>query len=352
MNGNGIQIEKLHPEYERKENSIMFMYLNALRACAPYKSYDEILLRSYPLLTKKVMTAFNIPCRNRMDADSVTQLLDVIKDPIWFEAVITLDGVLGQKDRKPDYYVIQKEFYTKFLKVNLNNLKFKHLPESFIGYIKLPIPIIDSDGSKYHHIYVYIGDADNFFPSTKDALAHIWRTSGNQLVDVGSKLMQVALVANAPSEYAEYSLEGEIRTFGMRLPKDGDMLIEDLISKSTDTIVYNPMSITSSVVGYPDYLKQIISLLLYINSGDPDIRDFQNTVKWPNQKRKPLRQSETLSTLDNIKLVGFHWKKEILKSYSAISWEVDGHFRWQRHGHQLSLVKLIWIDPHPAFRST
>lgn len=87
----------------------------------------------------------------------------------------------------------------------------------------------------------------------------------------------------------------------------------------------------------------LVNLMLYINSGNPDLRhmkghsskgvDFTN----PSKRKGKLKKYMETSFHDSI-LVGFSFKKETF---------VNGFFRWQPHGPQNSLRRLQWIDGFP-----
>lgn len=94
-----------------------------------------------------------------------------------------------------------------------------------------------------------------------------------------------------------------------------------------------------------DFIRFVFNSYLYIQSGDPDLRDFKAPKPPTNPKdlRRFERQNETKSTLD-MTLVGFNYKKPTL--FSKDSTTVSGHWRWQPFGENRARVKLIWIDEH------
>jgi hypothetical protein len=101
-----------------------------------------------------------------------------------------------------------------------------------------------------------------------------------------------------------------------------------------------------------DFVRFCFNLLLYIHSGDPDIREYRNQIKYQsNTSKTPVRAHKDLSQ-ETIYLVGYNWKKPIIVNYDASNWEREGHFRWQHYGQNNSLIKLIWISPTVCMRKS
>lgn len=90
----------------------------------------------------------------------------------------------------------------------------------------------------------------------------------------------------------------------------------------------------------------VLKCLVYIDSGNPDLREYRapRTPKTENVKklRRWTRQHDNLSLLD-MTLVGYDFKKP--REYQVGETLVTGHFRWQPYGENRSKVKLIWIEP-------
>jgi len=88
--------------------------------------------------------------------------------------------------------------------------------------------------------------------------------------------------------------------------------------------------------------RRVINALLYIYSGDPDLREYR-----PPGKELPRRERDNLVRQfgnEAAFLVSWDWKKP--KVYNVDSTVVSGHYRWQPCGPGLSRVKRIWIDSH------
>jgi len=92
-------------------------------------------------------------------------------------------------------------------------------------------------------------------------------------------------------------------------------------------------------------IKYITNIILYLNSGDPDLRELKkpNIPKITKNIKKFQKKNKHKPLLDIIE-VGFNYMKGI--NYRVSSTEVRGHFRWQPCGSERSQVKLIWVKEH------
>jgi hypothetical protein len=92
----------------------------------------------------------------------------------------------------------------------------------------------------------------------------------------------------------------------------------------------------------PKFIQMVSKCLLYIQSGDPDLR-AEPGIWSQSKKEKKVRIHNRNHCRFDVVNVGY--------SYNGIRYHIDeaavsGHFRWQRYGENLSKVKLIWIDEH------
>jgi hypothetical protein len=118
-------------------------------------------------------------------------------------------------------------------------------------------------------------------------------------------------------------------------PLKSDKNIDDMVLESRQKTTI-PDAIPISMVEY------IAKCILYIQSGEPDLTIEKAVLPKSKQYHKIKYHYETYSPFDIVKVgYGFHEKMRHTES-----WEVSGHFRWQRYGQEFSLIKLIWIDAY------
>jgi len=223
-------------------------------------------------------------------------------------------------------YRIAEEFGRELQKVKLNNLTCKYLPkESLSCSIEFPITIAPlfftntNKTSHYRNCYVTFVVCDGSDPEEV--------AKGN--------IKKVSLVF--PAYDSEDCYQGFFEYIDLVF-RDEDQTLEEVIMKcegASDTEV--------SKEGF-DAIKYVINTLLYLNSGDPDLRhkkvsksvgiNIKNLDKWSRKNKHKAMLSSTL--------VGFDYMKE--RTYSVNSAPRRGFFRWQRHGKGNLEIKLIWVE--------
>ena len=115
---------------------------------------------------------------------------------------------------------------------------------------------------------------------------------------------------------------------------------EDFINQAT-----RAWSLTGNVSqqSITELLQFICNVLMYLKSGNPDLREYR-----PKHKKSFKIKGKSYGAADKNDifsiLVGFDYKKP--KLYSVDNTQVSGHFRWQPYGEAYSKIKLIWIDSH------
>lgn len=104
----------------------------------------------------------------------------------------------------------------------------------------------------------------------------------------------------------------------------------------------------SSTIPYSmDFVGFLMKCLIYIDSGDPDLRHARSPRPPETRKVKKVRQwykDHANESLIDLIHVGYSFKKPNV--YMIDKTLVTGHFRWQPWGHKRAKVKLIWIDQH------
>jgi len=123
--------------------------------------------------------------------------------------------------------------------------------------------------------------------------------------------------------------------------KDDKQKVSEAILASADQL--KDQQLTEEGKGV---IKYITNVILYLNSGDPDLRELKkpNIPKVTKNISKFKKKNKYKSLLDIIE-VGFNYMKGI--NYRVSATMVRGHFRWQPYGSGMSMVKLIWIEEHP-----
>jgi len=93
-----------------------------------------------------------------------------------------------------------------------------------------------------------------------------------------------------------------------------------------------------------DFIKFVLKCLVYIDSGDPDLRDYKAPKNDKNIKGRSWVRANKNNSLLDMTLVGYNHKKNNLRHVDSSI--VSGHYRWQRCGKGFSKVKLVFIEEH------
>lgn len=91
-----------------------------------------------------------------------------------------------------------------------------------------------------------------------------------------------------------------------------------------------------------DVIEMACKLLIYINSGDPDLRELRKP-RGPGDRRAQVKEFGHYYS-ENVFHVGFEWKKR--RVYSVDGTRVRGHWRWQPCGTGRQQVRLKFIEEH------
>jgi len=125
--------------------------------------------------------------------------------------------------------------------------------------------------------------------------------------------------------------------------------IDDILTLGIANASYSKHSVgLTNIIGNRIAIKKTLSFacncILYINSGNPDLR-LTRTPKCNSKSIKGLKKFIKKYPIESpIVYVGYNHKKKNI--YYKDTSEVNGHFRWQPYGKELSKIKLIWINEH------
>jgi len=337
------KIEKLHPEKILQPKGPAFAILNTVinTFSRTAKTYHARLVDSLPDAMDEVQLDL-IKKFGKENGDIAAKAF--CTDIFAIEAAMIMKSVIKPlPEVKPKFYVAQKDFLKDFYKISLKNLRFKDLKD-ICGYIHLPLPVTDNDGTAYKDIYFFLGSPKDFM-NTGEYKSFCSR---NYEVDQD----RILLVAS-------FSDDGAQRSLSVPCPKDENMTMEEAFKDVEDAhTALSPTAVISGKdfhtpddPGFCGMSEKLVSLLVYLGSGQPDIREFRNTIRYGNRnKKRPVPASHpNLSSLP-IQLVGFNWLKEREVHYKTGEWGVRSHPRWQRCGEGFQDVKLIWVKEHTKKR--
>jgi hypothetical protein len=242
-------------------------------------------------------------------------------------------------------YVIGKDFFEDLAEIDISRVNFSFLPEKARGLIKFPKKLKDDGFScEFDEIMFVIDDIKNIFADVPEKISNVAseiKTSGRFL------------------GFARHTPNKKYRSLDpwhmiIQIPLDNTVKIRDAFRwmdfKNRKISPTTLEMITFSKEGdhYHDCNRLILTTLVYILSGQPDLRDFKNPIRYQSLTSKtPVRADKGLSRV-KINLVGYNWKK--LPRYNQAVWNVRPFPRMQPYGPGRSQLKLILVREHQRKR--
>lgn len=221
-------------------------------------------------------------------------------------------------------YKISKDFGEALAQASLD-ISCKYIPKKNYAYsiefhkdAKIP-SVFGEPNVFYHSCYVSIEDCDTEYDKQKGYLKRI--------------MLCFPAYLGGSDYYSTYD-------FVNLVFKDDNQTVTEALLDSSRRIESQDLNEEGRKVA-----KYITNIILYINSGDPDLREIKKP-KIPKDTKNPRKfekKNRHRSLLDLIE-VGFNYLKGI--NYTVSSTVVRGHFRWQPCGTGREQVKLIWIEEH------
>lgn len=227
-------------------------------------------------------------------------------------------------------YVLHKEFFKEFTTVDISKVREDALPRRMSGVVKLPVSVCIRDDPE-KNIKTCI-DEFNFecYQSSK---------TGHQIVVTQAIVYERSESSNFGETIVDIfeSLtgfkEGAVIQDGLDFKRDlvipADRLDDELTVNKTREVYGDDWVLAMSRLE-----KLFVSIIIYLNTGQPDIRSFKNTIRY-NKKQKGKKYKKTIKKEDlmlcpyKIFLVGYGWKKggRLFKSessYELKSWPKRG----------------------------
>jgi hypothetical protein len=195
-----------------------------------------------------------------------------------------------------------KDFWTVMKKAS-NRIKLDNIPASFIGKSEhSAYQISTPDG--YNLIITFYNQGDDF---------NIKICSFNHDINETDKEFAYLMLRGNNSQTCEEMLND----FLSSVDSNSDPLVKEMVTN----------------------FNLIVNAILYINTGQPDVRDQKGHktkgISFEGKKQgQKIRKYKDISFHDSV-LVGFNFKKE---------YYVNGYFRWQPYGPKNSLRRFQWID--------
>ena len=238
---------------------------------------------------------------------------------------------------KGKIYVINPEFFKVFVKTKLDKVQYKHVPKNLSGFVHLPFTINDG----VHNL-----DSFFFYCGPKKNLVNRYLQIAHH--DAEPYPYSDHCVAIAYTDVDELSMNYTFRMF----PIDENMVVKDSFRNTKFRRAETPFNEKTVVQedGYTGHNSVFFNILLYLNMGQPDLRNFRNTINFRgNSTTKVVNADKNLSRKDLV-LVGFGFKKKFMSHTD--SWNRSAHMGWRRCGKGSEDLTWTYISGSTPKRRT
>jgi hypothetical protein len=197
-------------------------------------------------------------------------------------------------------FKISEDFFSVFKSVSLGGIQTDALPKNVCGYCELPSVLKDDQGDTINGFYFFVGRGYEYLGHESH---ENWRKNMKGMdANEGDNVLALAWRCNN-SDFFGYATQ----TF------HGHESLKDIFKNSvyTERHKLGAGQYKQSVVddGFKEHIRVMCNLLIYLNSGNPDLRSYRNTITYQSPtSQTPVRKDKALSQSE-ITIVGFGYKK-------------------------------------------
>lgn len=260
------------------------------------------------------------------------KILDLYeKDMITYTTLSTIAPYYRQPQNERKVYVVCKDFLDTFLTANFSLVQYRHLLRNACGYIKLPYPVTDHTGHSFSGFFFYVGPKHQI--QNSKFKADIYRPYPTT--------DEVVIFAYITDDFLHSTFHC------LPFPVDETLSIENNYKEVTFALGKEmpSLSVDNQITVKNDYHsghKLMHNLLVYLNTGKPDLRGFINPIKYQSPTSTKLtRDSKELSRSDIVE-VGFSYLKDRLQHTD--SWTSKPHMGWRWCGPKRSQIEWVPIS--------
>lgn len=241
---------------------------------------------------------------------------------------------LYQNDLIGKTYTVSKDFYKIFKEISLDNIQARHLPVDCSGYIELPEPLSDRDDDKIKGFFFYIGDVRNYLrlDDPIEWKSYIQDQNEDKLLPDQKCISCTWLDHKGSTGYFFHPLPEDEKTLLKNSFKNTRFELRTFTPNNVKVNKYNSD-------GFMPYIAVMLNILAYLKSGNPDLREFRNDIKYKSLGSKtPVRADKNLAQ-DPITLIGYGWAKDPI--WKKTHWVSKPYWAERRYGPGRSLSKVV-----------
>lgn len=241
-------------------------------------------------------------------------------------------------ESKPLAFLFTKEFWPVLRKTKISNISWGMLPSSFTASFRWPEPVFDAEGDPISEMMVLI--------QPREVIEKIRGRPYTDMDGSGSRILQAWWQCAS----------GGCGFLCQLIPDTNDKIIPD---------TWNPVGNYRPYVRQPfmlpfqtlkdfhqePHVLDMLKSLIYVASGDPDLRSERNRIPYKHNSKQPVRAYREYSTQE-YQLVGWNWMKKLQeRRYTKEGWLVEPFARYQPYGPRDNpSYKWIIVEGHERHR--
>lgn len=210
--------------------------------------------------------------------------------------------VLRKFEESGERFVFSKEFFSELQQTSLVGARYSDLV-SGAGTIKLPFKLKDHIGDEFDEFMYFIGNVNDYFGVRDDDPEWQDYSSGR---DHCKEKYMFSLAWKDSSKAWNYTAH-----YCTDLNTPIKSMFKDSVFKAVYLNDDNTPNIHEEIEedGYLDHIRSLFNCLIYLKSGDPDLRTMRNEIKRKSPgSTKIVRKDKDLTPYD-FTVVGFGFKK-------------------------------------------
>ncbi len=213
--------------------------------------------------------------------------------------------ILRRFKASPKRFVFSNDFFAELHKTSLIGARYSDLT-SGAGAVKLPYKLTDHLGDEFDEFMFYIGTVEDYFSVNPDNPSSDWLEYRKSRDHCKEKFM-FSLAWKDSSKAWNYTAHycTDVNTSIKEMFKDSVFKATYLDKNDGTPNISNEIEAD----GYQDHIRSMFNCLIYLKSGDPDLREMKNEIRRKSPGSSKILRKDKVLTEHDFTVVGFGFKK-------------------------------------------